>query len=93
MAETDKYMHFVCLSHNHSPRRNWAFHKDSSAALKRVDEFGKVTSNHDNKKSFAWQQSSLVASFHRKSVCAVCRHCFETASLLFTFQCLFASLF
>lgn len=78
LAETDKYMHFVCLSHNHSPRRNWAFHKDSSAALKWVDEFGKVAGNHDNRKSFAWQQSSLVASFHRKSACAVCRHCFET---------------
>lgn len=68
LAGTDKYMHFVCLSHNHSPRRNWAFHKDSSAALKRVDEFGKVAGNHDNRESFAWQQSSLVASFHRKSV-------------------------
>lgn len=51
-AETDGYMKYACLSHNHSPRRNWAFHKDLSDASKQVNEFGKVAGNHDNRESF-----------------------------------------
>lgn len=93
LAEADKYIHYVCLNHNQAARKNWAFHKDLSDALKRVDEFGKVVGNHDNRESFCVATVVSGCQFYRKSICAVCRHYLETDSLMFTFLCLFPLLF